>query len=69
MLIHHITHTHVDKIEAAFAYLTPQGWVTPEWVLMLRRTVRPPLNKPSAPLVDGSLIHSIPVGETQPRCP
>lgn len=40
MIIHFISRDNVENLKSVFATLTPVGWVIPEWILLLERTVQ-----------------------------
>lgn len=39
-LIHHVTLRQVRNLEEIFATLGPTGWVVPDWLVLMRRTVQ-----------------------------
>lgn len=39
-MIHHVKMKDVEILEEIFAYLTPNGWVIPEWLKLMRETVQ-----------------------------
>jgi hypothetical protein len=40
MILHQVDEKNVEILESIFAYLTPEGWVVPEWLKLLRATIR-----------------------------
>lgn len=38
--IHHVPLKDVEVLEMIFARLTPQGWEIPDWLVLMRRTVK-----------------------------
>lgn len=40
MMFHHVDEKNVEILEGIFAYLTPNGWVIPEWLILMRQTIR-----------------------------
>jgi hypothetical protein len=40
--LHHVTMRDVQKLEEVFAVYTPDGWVIPGWLKLLKHTCRYP---------------------------
>lgn len=40
MMLHHVDEKNVTKLEEIFAFLTPNGWVIPEWLKLMRETIQ-----------------------------
>ena len=40
MILHQISHENLNELENIFAYYTRWGWKIPEWLILLRKTVR-----------------------------
>lgn len=39
MMIHHLKEDQIFYLESKFAVLTPNGWVIPDWIVYLRKTM------------------------------
>lgn len=39
-MLHHVKLKDIEVLEGIFAYLTPNGWVVPDWLKLMRATCK-----------------------------
>lgn len=39
-MLHNVKEKDVTILETMFAYLTPEGWKIPDWLVLMRETIQ-----------------------------
>lgn len=39
-MIHHVSESNIYTLESIFAEFTPEGWKIPDWLVLMRETMK-----------------------------